>query len=411
MKLIFINRFYYPDHSATSQLLTDLATDLAANGREVHVIASRQLYQSPGANLPANDIVGGVQIHRVWSTSFGRDFLPGRLVDYLTFYATVGVRLLSLLRKGDVVIAKTDPPLISVLAAACAEVTGARLVNWMQDVFPEIAQRLNVTLPRPVATSLIFLRNWSLRRAHLTVALGERMRDQLERAAGLDDGRLTVIHNWADAELISPIEFGGSPLRRDWGIENRFVVAYSGNMGRAHEFETIVSAIRELREETDVVFLFIGGGSRANWLRAQIERRQLTKQVIFVPYVERSRLSESLGAADVHLVSLNPELEGLIVPSKFYAIAAAGRPTLFVGDPDGEIGRIVARYECGYSIPVGEASTLTRRIRSLKASPDHCRRLGQAARTALLAKFDRKGAFELWQAAIRRVESHIALSR
>src|SRR4029450_8158614 len=84
-RVIFLNRFFHPDHSATSRMLSDLAFELASSGKDVHVITSRQLYNKPGADLPAEDVVNGVRIHRVGTTSFGRSRLPGRAMDYLSF--------------------------------------------------------------------------------------------------------------------------------------------------------------------------------------------------------------------------------------------------------------------------------------------------------------------------------------
>jgi hypothetical protein len=96
MKLIFLNRYFYPDLSATSQMLTDLAFHLAEGGHEVHVICSRQLYESPDSNLVAFETIGGVQAHRVWTSRFGRANLMGRACDYLAFYVLATLKLIQL---------------------------------------------------------------------------------------------------------------------------------------------------------------------------------------------------------------------------------------------------------------------------------------------------------------------------
>ena len=88
-RLIFVNRFFFPDHSATSQILSDLTFHLAAAGHEVHVLASRQIYDEPDADLPPYEAINGVNVHRVASTRFGRTALPGRALDYLSFYQSV----------------------------------------------------------------------------------------------------------------------------------------------------------------------------------------------------------------------------------------------------------------------------------------------------------------------------------
>ena len=117
MKLVFANRFFYPDLSATSQLLTDLAFHLAKTGSTVHVITGRQVYDDPNAILSPQDFTQGVCVTRMWTTRFGRQNLLGRIFDYLTFYVSAAWSLFSLLRQGDILIAKTDPPLISIVAA------------------------------------------------------------------------------------------------------------------------------------------------------------------------------------------------------------------------------------------------------------------------------------------------------
>ena len=130
MRIIFVNRFYAPDHSSTSQMLTDLAVALAAGGMEVHVVTSRLRYDDPADLLPPRENLDGVSVHRVRTSAFGRGTLLGRAIDYASFYVAASVRLLALVRRGDVVVAKTDPPLISVPVGWVARIRGAWNVNW-----------------------------------------------------------------------------------------------------------------------------------------------------------------------------------------------------------------------------------------------------------------------------------------
>jgi glycosyltransferase involved in cell wall biosynthesis len=186
-------------------------------------------------------------------------------------------------------------------------------------------------------------------------------------------------------------------LRREWGLENKFVVGYSGNLGRAHEFYTILGAAEALRDrDDDVVFLFIGGGAQRAALEQWIDAHGLTN-VLFRPYQPKEKLGLSLGVPDAHLVCLKPGLEGLIVPSKFYGIAAAGRPTLFVGDPDGEIPRVLNAVHCGYAVSAGDSEGLVRHIEALKSDPDVCRTMGQRARAEFERRFSRVGAVAAWR--------------
>ena len=123
-------------------MLSDLAFALARLGYRISIITSQQRYDEPAVRLAAQESIGGVEVHRVPTTRFGRYSLPGRFLDYLTFYASAAWRLWRLARGGDIIIAKTDPPMLSLLAAPIARLRGACQINWLQDVFPEVAEAL-----------------------------------------------------------------------------------------------------------------------------------------------------------------------------------------------------------------------------------------------------------------------------
>lgn len=398
MRIVFLNRFYAPDHSATSQMLTDLATALAM-GNQVHVVTSRQRYDDPGASLAPYELMHGVSVDRVYTTTFGRMSLPGRVFDYLSFYLAASLRLLHIAQRGDVIIAKTDPPLISVPAGWIARIRGARLVNWLQDLFPEVAAELHVGVARGLVGRLLtWSRNRSLRGAEANVVLGRLMRERVV-ALGVDPKNIVEIPNWADGTVLHPPLTAKNPLRTEWGLGDRFVVGYSGNFGRAHEFQTLFGAAEALRAQADIAFVLIGTGARLAVLEIAA-RDQGLSSLVFKPYQPRSRLSQSLGVADVHIVTLRPELEGLVVPSKFYGIAAVGRPTIFIGDPDGEVGSIVRETDCGLCVSQGDVSGLTEAISKLRDDPQTRERMGRNARRAFELRFDKSIAVAAWRSLL-----------
>ena len=284
-------------------------------------------------------------------------------------------------------------------AALVARVRGARLVNWLQDLFPEVAERMG--MPIGIAAGAIrAVRNASLRGAAVNVVLGERMRAKVQ--AAVPDARVEVIHNWADGEAIVPIAAGANGLKKEWGLADKFVVAYSGNMGRVHEFETILGAADALREHSRIVFVFIGGGHHRERLANEVKTRSLPN-IVFQPYQPQERLSQSLGAADVHLTTLLPAVEGLIVPSKIYGILAAGRPALHVGDPGGEIAAILESAQAGFTIAVGDPALLAKRILEFESTPDLATRYGLNARKAFEENYADRIAFGRWDRLLLRI--------
>lgn len=399
MKIVLVNRYFFPDHSATSQLLSDLAFYLAEQGVDVRIVTSRQRYDEPNAHLKKKEVIGSVHVERVWTSHFGRQNLVGRAFDYLTFYASTGWRLIWLLRRGDVVVAKTDPPLISVVVAAVSKLRGARLVNWLQDVFPEVAVALGVkALGGRFGAWVRSLRDVSLRAAVMNVVLGEHMAERV-RACGVSVDKVRVISNWADGGVITPIPAYANPLRAEWNLTGKFVVMYSGNMGRAHEFETILGAAELLQADARFVFLFVGGGNQRGPLGSEVARRGLAN-VEFRPYQPRERLGLSLTVGDAHLISLRPELEGLIFPSKFYGVLAAGRPVVFVGAPAGEIARQVSQADCGVAVEQGDARGLADALVRLADTPAVCERMGENGRRLFDDTLSQTAALAAWVAIL-----------
>jgi glycosyltransferase involved in cell wall biosynthesis len=403
-RVIFLNRFFFPDHSATSQVLSDLAFHLAASGREIHVIASRQRYDEPNALLPIEETISGVHVHRITSTRFGRGKLVGRAFDYISFYASLRNALLDLAKPGDIIVAKTDPPLLSIAAIGPARRTGARLINWLQDLYPEVAINLGIPYLRgPVGFTLKSLRDRSLKLAAMNVAVGNKMAARV-RASGAAAERLSVIPNWCNDSDVVPIAAADNALRWKWKLVDRFVVGYSGNLGRAHEFETVLGAADRLRNNARIAFLFIGGGHSFDGLIRRVQECKLESMFQFAPYQEGAQLRYSLGAPDVHLISLRPEVEGMIVPSKFYGIAAAGRPILAIIARDGELAPLIEGHRCGLVIEPGRPAELAQAISALANDAVRCAEMGRRARRMLDAEFTRQTAFERWRALLDRVE-------
>jgi colanic acid biosynthesis glycosyl transferase WcaI len=401
-QIVFVNRFFHPDESATSRMLSDLAFRLARQGLSVTVITSRLLYNEPGANLPRYEIVQGVTVHRVATATQGRARLFGRALDYASFHLAAFAKLLVLVAPGDVVVAKTDPPLLSVPVSLAAVWKRAVLVNWLQDLFPEVAAALAPRfLPNWLAVRLLRARDRSLNRAAMNVVLGDGMRDRL-LTRGIESTRIRVVPNWADVDAITPCSRQDSRTRRALGLENHFVIGYSGNLGRAHEFDTLLGAARLLEADGGFAFLITGAGAKFASLRDAAQRAGLAC-MHFQDYQPRELLSDSLAAADVHVVSLLPVLEGLIVPSKLYGVLAAGRPAIFIGDTHGEVARTLAQHGCGLAVEVGDSEQLANELRALRSDPQRVAALGCAGRALAVDRYTSEHAVSDWLSFLKAI--------
>ena len=399
-RLIFINRYFHPDQSASSQLLSDLVFALAEAGRNILILTSRQRYDAPDARLPSYEVRGQVKVHRLAGTRFGRMALLGRSIDYFSFYVSMAVTLLRLARAGDTIVAMTDPPMVGVLAGPIAWLKGCRLINWLQDLYPEVALAVGTPFLTPTVVKVIKgFRDRSLRAADCNVVIATAMAERVSTLR-VKNERIQVIHNWVDDRALSPIPAHENPLRQAWGLKDKFVVGYSGNLGRVHDINTILQASVQLMD-SQIVFLCIGGGTQYDALKEAIEKRGLTQLFRFMPYQSGTELPYSLSAADVHWVSHRPEFEGLLFPSKFYGIAAVGRGIIAITSRQSELANLVLAYRCGLVIEQGDGKTLAFELKRLRHAPELCSAMGANARAMLNARFTRAQAIKIWMQILK----------
>ena len=390
-RVFFVNRVYWPAEAATARLLTDLAEALAARGWEVHVIAA-------GAGPDANR---GVTIHRTGGSE-RHGGLVSRTLNFRRFLAAARRELAGHVGPGDVVVLMTDPPTLAAAGTGPARSRGARVVQWIHDIYPEIVAAHAGAWLAPALWPLRRARNGAWRAADLCVALDADMvgtvRDQGVRAEAS-----LVLPNWAPPELDAPAGAEAvAAQRRDWELEGRFVAAYFGNLGRVHEFSCLLAAAQLLRDEPGIVFLFAGEGARYDEVRTAVEARRLGN-VRFLPAQPRDRLAAALAAADVHFVTLRPGFERLVSPSKLAGVLAAARPVLFVGPGRSGLAALLAREECGLSLAPSEAGGLAAAIRTLRGDPARRQALGRAARGCYERHFTFAAAVARWDGLLRGV--------
>lgn len=409
MKILLINQYYYPDHSASSQFLTDLAEHLASEGRDVTVLCSRSGYDG-GVIGPRRDSHNGVKIRRVPACTFGKGSMVGRLADYLSFFVLASVSALFFARRYDVAITLTTPPLISFLGRLLQLFRGSRFVYWLMDSYPASAIQYGILRPDRASTRLLSnIAKSTLRAADAVVALGQCMRRHV-REMGVPDRRIVIIDNWADCRDIVPIPKDENPLVDELGLHGKFVVAYSGNMGLCHSFETILEGAERLQEREDIVFLFVGGGKRRDEIARRVDERGLSN-VRFLPYQKRHLLRYSLTLADVHLISQRATMTGLIVSSKLYGILAAGVPALLVGPAETQIGQIILRGQCGTVVEEGDTDGFVEFVRTVYDNPKTRRRLGNNARRVCADHFDTSVGLARWQETLDYVTGKYPKSR
>ena len=393
-RVLFVNQYYWPDHASTAQHLTDLAESMAASGFECHVLCARGTYEPGTPPPPRREERNGVVIHRVRATSLGRGSILKRMTDYLSFYVGAILNALALPRY-DAVVTLTTPPIIGLIGTLLRKLRGSCHVFWSMDLHPDASIALGMASKRnPMIAALAWLSDAIYRQADRVVVLGPYMADRI-RAKGVRDSRISEVPVWSRRDEVYPIPRAGHPMRASLGLDGKFVVMYSGNLGLAHSADEFIEAARRLRDRPEIVFLFVGGGPRLREVRAAKEAEGLDN-VRLLDYVPREQLRESLSVADAHLVSMRPEMTGIVVPGKLYGAMASGRPVLFVGPHHSETADAIREADCGVTVRLGEADALVEAIERLDASPDEAAAMGERGRRAFLDEYEREQCCRRW---------------
>lgn len=393
-KFIFITRYFYPSCTGIPRIVSDIAFDLAAKGHDVRVLASQLDYENPHRLLPSTETIFNVKITRISAILFQRTSLIGRVINYCGFYISCIFRLLNLTKQNDVVIVLSEPPLISSLVAKMIKFRRAKLINWIQDIHPEISEQLGLFFARGWTGRLLrYIRNIGWKKAIANIVLGKRMANFVQ-GQGIHPERINIYPNWEDGDLIRPLPIHENKLRLQWNLEKKFVAGYSGNFGRAHDFKTIIDTATYFAQQADmqdIIFLLIGDGYYKKYLEHEITQRNLAN-VILKPYQPREQLRESLNIPDVHLISAIPAVEGLLVPGKLTSATAVGRPVLFIGDQEGEVAQILRLGNCGESICMGDTTALVNAILKLRNDSTLREQWGKNARIIFDKHFDKSVA-------------------
>jgi colanic acid biosynthesis glycosyl transferase WcaI len=254
------------------------------------------------------------------------------------------------------------------------------------DLYPDVAIAAGVIREKSlVARCLRMLDRLLLSGCERVVVLGRCMESRLQSRVDHPTS-LRRIELWSDPDEIRMEPSSGNPLRPEWGLGDRWIVMYSGNLGKAHDTRAILEAMESLREDDAIRWVIVGGGIGRARVEASLDERAVPN-VVLRGYQPREALGRLLGLADMHLVTMSGGFEGLLVPSKFYGILAAGRPVVYIGPPGTEIEHVILEERCGLVVRPGDGAGLARAIGKLRTDPVESRAMGERARAALERRF------------------------
>jgi glycosyltransferase involved in cell wall biosynthesis len=375
--IVFAEQFYYPDGWGGAQIPRDITTHLAKAGLQVSVVCGSDPYAPVQGDCGPDPTESGVRIVRL-PRLFGGDIHSLKLLRQLWFYLLAAPALL-FRRRPDVFVTQTNPPLLVPLVALVSKLRNRPCIIIAQDLYPEVVIAHGMLRADSLAARILRrMFGWAYRRARAVVTLGPVMAERLQ-SKGVAPERIVLISNWSTGEE-GVVKGAANLLRPRWNLEGKFVVLYSGNLGIAHEFDTIVGAIeRAVARRPELRLVIVGKGSRLKEVRELVSQRGLDQVVLFENLVPADMLPHSIGLADLALVTLRDSFEGLVVPSKLLGYMARGIPTLYVG-PRSDVSAMLQDSHGGVSFPSGAIDRLADELVNLAGNPAALESMGEAAR-------------------------------
>lgn len=348
--ILFINRVYPPHHGATGRMLSNLARYLVTQGWDVKVLATGEKSDSFEDH--------GVKVVKIKTNQFPRSPVSYLLIWLRLFFASLKQK------KSSVIITLTDPPLTLFIGSFVAFFKKSKHVHWCHDVYPDLLPLFGVKMPRFLMKLLHKSSRRRMNKCSKVVAIGRCMSKRLA-ITGVEQGHIDVIPNWSDPNIFIP-EDDSLPLMKPKAQmpENmfrddspKFRILYAGNIGKAHEVEMFLKTAQALHERKEIEFVFVGTSEGHEKLANERAKIGLDNMK-FMPYQPAPYLRTILETGDLHLVSMKDSMAGLLVPCKFYAALAVGRPTLFLGPQKSEIGTVIEKHKAGKVVGIQNAEKL-----------------------------------------------------
>lgn len=343
------------------------------------MLTSRHAYRDERIAYAPEETYKGIRIFRVESPNHLRRSTGKRFIGNLILANKMALKALSL-PKPDVVLVTTAPLTIPLVARFLLRFRRVPYTYLIYDLDPDRTVALGLMQENSKLVRLLrsYQTKW-LKNAERIVVIGRCMRDRVSKAYSLDPAKMVVAEVGADPDVVRPMP-KNTEFRKKNGLEDAFILLYSGNFGKYHDFDTVLGAAAMLRDKRpDIHIVLVGGGNKRKEVVSKVEEGKLTNVHLF-DFVPEEELADLLASADMHLVTLEPGMEGLCVPSKFYTCLASGRPVVALMKPNTEVAMTVNEAACGVRIDIGDSEGLAKALEAAASDPETLEQEGKRAR-------------------------------
>jgi colanic acid biosynthesis glycosyl transferase WcaI len=365
MRILILTQVFYPDTVSVSQHFTDMAEFFTENGHIVHIYTSCYPYENKKEKFNKYQLHKGIEIFRLNQSSFGKNKIIYRLIDFFTFYMSITLKLLRIKRKDyDVIIGTTIPPMLSFIGQIIASWKKIKFVYWVMDLQPELAIESGLINKNSISAKVLTqIGNRVIKRSDRVISLDRFMTKYLV-SKGADQKNIDTIPVWPVIEKIYNGDRLNNPFRKENNFGDKIVVMYSGNHAFVHPLDTLLNTALLLKDDAKYLFVFIGGGVRKKDV-TEFKVRNKLKNIIQLPFQPRENIHNSLGSSDIQVVILGDGQVGYTHPNKIYGALYVGKPILYVGPSDSHVTDIINDLEGSISVRHGESNLLVDKLEIL----------------------------------------------
>lgn len=413
-RLLIYAHYYIPDTASTGQILRELAEGMK-DKFDITVICVVPSYLGTIEDKYKtqkfyHEEINGIKVLRIRVPEFSKTSKKSRIKNILGYFfgamsATFKVG------KQDYVFSISQPPILGGLLGVWGKwVKHAKYIYNIQDFNPEQVMAVGYSKNKFVFKVMMWLDKFSCKRSNLVITVGRDLIDTLNGRFKKNPPKSVMINNWIDEKEIYPLPSDNEKVlafKQKYGLENKFVIMYSGNIGLYYDLENLLKVIEKFPPNTtaangqEVAFAFVGAGSVLDKLVIYAKNHEMSN-VYFIPYQEKEDLIYSLNAGDVHFCVNAKGIKGVSCPSKYYGLAACAKPIIGVLEEGSEVRCLIEETHGGFCSEPEDYEHLERHIRWFidNAGSDEVARMGERGHKNLMKNLTREASLRKYAEVI-----------
>lgn len=402
--ILFLCQYFYPEYVSSATLPFDTASALSKAGFTVGAMSGYPREYNQIDEVPMKETHKNIEIKRIKYIQLKRTNFIGRLINYFSFTFSVALRFWEL-RKYKAIIVYSNPPVLPLIAALANKFFDTKVIFVSYDVYPEMAYITNTISEDSIISKMMRIVNKSIfKHVNKVVALSNEMKAYLlKHRSALSEHQIEVIPNWYEDKGVSnEAESLKNTLFRSIKKDGNLVVSYFGNMGICQNLDTIADAIRAVKDDSRIQFVFAGHGNKMKTLKSIVETENLINVSVF-DFLQGQDFQDALNISDCFIVSLADGLTGLAVPSKTYSYMMAGKPVIAIIGKESDIAKDLKENNAGYSIEVGESTKLVSSIKELFDDSEKREYMGKNCRNVFLERYTKNKCTEQYVNMMKRI--------